>query len=175
MRTVVLDKAIYWFQYWKEKRSSRRKGDKVGKDLFNLFNNALFRKTIENLRNRINFEVVTSRKILLKRIAKPKYKRTKMFRKNLVGIHMTKPLFVEYRPIQVGFANLNLSKYLICDFHYNTWMHKFPNSTLLFSDTASLACEVVAHNLYTGIEEIKDEFDFSEFPEDHLQSFGNRK
>ena len=98
-----------------------------------------------------------------------------MFRKNLVGIHITKPLFVEYRPIQVGFANLNLSKYLTCDFHYNTWMHTFPNSTLLFTDTASLACEVVAHNLYTGMEEIKDEFDFSEFPEDHLQSFGNRK
>ena len=87
------------------KRSSRRKGDKFGKDLFNLFNNALFRKTMENLQKRINFEVVTSRKILLKRIAKPKYRGTKRFRENLVGIHMTKPLFVEYRPILVGFAS----------------------------------------------------------------------
>ena len=35
------------------------------------------------------------------------------------------------RPIQVGFAILDLSKYLMYDFHYNTWMKKFPNSTLL--------------------------------------------
>ena len=68
------------------------------------------------------------------------------------------------RPIQVGFAILDLSKYLMYDFHYNTWMKKFPNSTLLFTDTDSLAYEVVGHDLYAGMAEIKDEFDFSVYP-----------
>ena len=45
-----------------------KNGDEVGKDLFKLFNNAVFGKTMENLRKRINFEVVTSRKVWLKRI-----------------------------------------------------------------------------------------------------------
>ena len=71
---------------------------------------------------RINFEVVTSRKVALKRIAKPNFKRARIFHENLVGIHMIKPVLVMNRPIQVGFAILDLSKYLMYDFHYNTWM-----------------------------------------------------
>ena len=76
------------------------------------------------------------RKIALKRIAK-------IFREDLVGIHMAKPVLVMNRPIQVGFAILDHSKYLMFDFHYNTCIKKFPNSTLLFTDTDLLAYEVV--------------------------------
>lgn len=54
------------------------------------------------------------------------------------------------------------------DFHYNTWMQKFPNSTLLFTDTDSLAYEVVGHDIYAGMADIQNKFDFSEYPEDHL-------
>ena len=158
---------------WKE---AMMRGDKARKDLFKLFNNAVFGKPMENLRKRIIFEVVTSRKVSLKRIAKPNSKRVKIFREDLVGIHMVKPVLVMNRPIQVGFAILDLSKYLMYDFHYNTWMKKFPNPSLLFTDTDSLACEVVGHDLYAGMGEIKNEFDFSEYPKDHfLQSYDNMK
>ena len=149
------------------RKEAVRNGDKVGKDLYKLFNNAVFRKTMENLRKRSNFEVVTSRKIALKRIAKPNFQRAKKFREDLIGIHMTKPVLVLNRPIQVGFAILDLSKYYMFDFHYNTWMQKFPNSTLLFTDTDSLAYEVVGHDIYAGMADIQNEFDFSEYSEDH--------
>ena len=69
---------------------------------------------------RINFEVVTSRKVALKRIAKPNWQRAKIFRDDLVGIDMAKPVLAINRPVQVGFAILDLSKYLMYDFHYNT-------------------------------------------------------
>ena len=118
------------------------RGDKAGKDLFKLFNYAVFCKTMENLRKRINFEVVTSRKVALKRITWPNFKRVKIFREDLVGVHMVKPVLAMNRPI------LNLSKYLIYNSHYNTWMKKFPNSTLIFTDTDSLAYEVVEYDLY---------------------------
>ena len=53
-------------------------------------------------------------------------------------------------------------------------MKKFPNSTLLFTDTDPLAYEVGGYHLYAGITEIKDEFDFSEYPKDHfLQTYDN--
>ena len=81
---------------------------------------------METLRKRISFEVVTSREIALKRIAKPNFKRAKIFREDLVDVHMIKPVLVPNRPIQDGFAILDLSKYLMYDFHHNTWMHKFP-------------------------------------------------
>ena len=125
---------------------------------------------------RISRNELISRKGTLKWIARLNFQRAKIFRKDLVGIHMAKPVLVMNRPIQVGFAILDLSKYLLYDFHYNTRMKKFPNSTLLFTDTGSLAYEVVGHDLYAGIGEIKDEFDFSEYPENHfLQSYNNMK
>ena len=89
---------------------------------------------------------------------------------------MVKPVLVMNRSNQVGFAILDFSKYLMYDFHYNTWMKKFLNSTLLSNDTDSLVYEVVGHDLYAGMGEIKDEFDFSEYPKDHfLQSCDNMK
>ena len=71
---------------------------------------------------------------------------------------------------------LDLSKYLMYDFHYNTWMKKLPNSTLLFTDTDSLSYEVVGDDPYAGMGEIKDEFAFSDYPKDHfLQSCDDMK
>ena len=51
----------------------------------------LFLERLEYLRKRINFEVVTSRKVALKRIARPNFQRANIFREDLVGIHMAKP------------------------------------------------------------------------------------
>ena len=125
---------------------------------------------MENLGKWVS-EVVTSGKVALKRNAKPNFNRAKIFREDFISIHMTKPLILN-RLIQVGFAILDLSKY----FHCNTWIRKFPNSTHLFTDTDSLAYEVVGDDLYAEMADIKDEFHFSEYPKDHfLQSFDNKK
>ena len=70
------------------------RGDDAAKSRFKLFNNSVFGKTMENLRKRINFEVVISRGIALKRIARSNFKHAKIFRKDLVGIHMAKPALV---------------------------------------------------------------------------------
>ena len=125
-----------------KRKEAVRKGDKVGKGLFKLFNNAVFGKTMQNLRKRISFEIVTSRKIALKKISKPNFKRVEKFKDDMLGLHFTKPVLKLNRPIQVGFAILDLSKYLMYDFHYNSWLKIFPKSTLLFTDTDSLAYEV---------------------------------
>ena len=100
-----------------KRKEATMRGDKACKDLFKLVNNAVFGKTMENPRKRINFEVVTSRKVSLKRIARPNFQRAKIFREDFVSIHMAKPVLVMNRPIQVGFVILDLSKYLMYDFH----------------------------------------------------------
>ena len=179
-RVIQFDQSCWMKPYidlnTEKRKEATRNDDEAGKDLFKLMMNAVFGKTMENLRKRINFEIVTSRKIALKRIAKPNFKREKKFREDLVGIHMSKPTLLLNRPIQVGFAILDISKYHMFNFHYNVWIPKFPNSRLLFTDTDSLAYEVTGHDLYVGMGEIKEEFDFSEYPEDHaLQSFDNMK
>ena len=63
---------------------------------------------------------------------------------------MTKSVLVLNRPVQVGFTMQDLSKYLMYDYHYNSWMNKFPNLTFLFTDADSLAHDVIRHDLYAG-------------------------
>ena len=46
-----------------KRKEATMRGDKAGKDLCKLFSNAVFGKTMENLRKRINFEIVTSRRL----------------------------------------------------------------------------------------------------------------
>ena len=104
-----------------KRKEATNRGDKAGKKIFKLFNNAVFGKTMENLRKRINLEVVTSRKVALKRIAKKNFKRVKIFREDLVGIHMVKPGLVMNQPIHVGFAILDLLDEDISSF--NTSLH----------------------------------------------------
>ena len=60
-----------------KRKEATVRGVDAAKDLFKLFNNAVFGKTLENLRKRIDFEVVTSREIALTRIARPNFKRAK--------------------------------------------------------------------------------------------------
>ena len=80
------------------------------------------------------------------------------------------------RPKHVGFAVLDISKYHMYNFHYNTWLNQFSSSRLLFTDTDSLAYEVTGHDVYAGMALIKDEFDFSEYPKNHfLYSTDNMK
>ena len=133
-RVVQFEQAPYMKSYIDLNTELRKiavqNGDKVGKDLFKLFNNAIFGETCENIRNHINFEIVTSRKVALRRIAKPYFKRAKKFRHNLVGLHMQRPILELNRPIQVGFVVLDLSKVLTYNFHYNIWMKEFLNSKL---------------------------------------------
>ena len=56
------------------------------KDFYKLMNNSVFGKTNENLRNRVNVEVITNRKVALKRIAKPNFERSQIIRDDLVII-----------------------------------------------------------------------------------------
>ena len=49
-------------------------------------NNAIYGKTIQNLRNRINAKLVNNEKYDLKRTSKPSYMSHKIFNNNLVAI-----------------------------------------------------------------------------------------
>ena len=95
-------------------------------------------KINENVYTYTYIELLTSNKFARKRIAKPNFKRAKRFHDELMAVHLLKPKLELNRPIQVGFAILDLSKVHMYGFHYEVWLPKFPQSTLLFTDTDSL-------------------------------------
>ena len=51
--------------------------------------------------------------------SKPTYITHKIFGKNYAAIHEIKPVLILNKPIYVGFTVLELSKWLMYDFHYN--------------------------------------------------------
>ena len=100
-----------------EKRMNAANG--FEKDFFKLMINSVYGKTMENLRKRINVRLVNNEKDFLKYTSRPTYITHKIFGKDYAAIHEIKPVLTLNKPIYVGFTVLELSKWLMYDFHYN--------------------------------------------------------
>ena len=135
------------------------------KDFFKLMINSVYGKTMENLRKRINVRFVNNQKDFLKDTSKPTYVNHKLFNKNCAAIHEIKPVLVLNKPIYVRFTVLDLSKWLMYDFHYIFNKKNF-SAELLFTDTDSLTYEIKSENVYKDFYKWKDLFDFSNYSKD---------
>ena len=89
------------------------------KDFFKLMINSVYGKTMENLWKRINVQLVNNGKDFLKYTSWPIHSTHKMFDKNFAAIHEIKPVLILNKPIYEGFTVIELSKWLMYDFHYN--------------------------------------------------------
>ena len=135
------------------------------KDFFKLMISSVYGKTMENLRKRINVRFVNNKKDFLKYTSRPTYVNHKLFNKSLAAIHEVKAVLILNKLIYVGFTVLDLSKWLMYDFHYNFIKKKF-SAKLLFTDTDSLTYEIKSENIYKGFYKWKDLFDFSNYSKD---------
>ena len=135
------------------------------KDFFKLIINSAYRKTMESLRKRINVRFVNNNKYFLKYTSRPTYVNHKLFNKSFAAIHEIKPVLIPNKPIYVGFTVLDLSKWLIYDFHYNFIKKNF-SAELLFTDTDSLTYKIKSENVYKEFYKWKDLFDFSNYSKD---------
>ena len=127
--------------------------------------NSVYGKTIENLTKRINVRFVNNEKDFLKYTSKPTYVTHKLFDKDFAAIHEIKPVLMFNKPIYVGFTILELSKWMMYDFHYNFIKNNF-NAELLFTDTDSLTYEIKSENVYEEFYMWEDLFDFSNYSKD---------
>ena len=78
-------------------------------NFFNLMNNSVFGKTMENLRKRVDIKLVTVEEKLMKLTSKPTFATSKIFNEKLVVVHKIK----ETLTLNI----LDLSKTLMYDFH----------------------------------------------------------
>ena len=101
-----------------------QKKDKNGtndfvKDFIKLMINSVYGITIENLRKRINVRLINNAKDFLKCTNRPTYVTHQIINKDYATIHGIKPVLVLNKPSYVGFTALDVSKWMMYEFHYN--------------------------------------------------------
>ena len=79
------------------------------KDFFKLMDNAVFGKTMENVRKHRDIKLVTTDKRRNQRVTEPNYHTTKRFSENLLAIEMKKTKVKMNKPICLGLSILEIS------------------------------------------------------------------
>ena len=97
------------------------------KDFFELMNNSVFGKTMENIRKHRNIELVMTEEKCLCMVMKPNFKSGVLFGENLMGCEMGKIKIVMNKPVYLGQVILDLSKIVMYEFHYD---YMIPNTAI---------------------------------------------
>ena len=110
-----------WMKSYIDFNTQRRKEatNEANKTLFKLLNNAVYGKTMENMRKRIKIRIIESKKDFIKYASRPTYINHDIFGKRLVAIHEKKKLLTLNKPIYTGCTVLELSKLEMYKFPYD--------------------------------------------------------
>ena len=106
-----------WLGKYISKNTSMRK--RAISDFSNmLMSNACFGKTMENLRNRRVIKFVVNEMQAKKITLKPNFKSFNIINQDLVSVHLTNTSILWNKPTPVEASILDLSKLVLCKFHY---------------------------------------------------------
>ncbi len=140
------------------------------KEFFKLMNNSFFGKTMENVRNRLNMQLVCNNtRRLTKLISKPNFIDRTIFSNDLVAIHLGKTKVKFCKPIYIGLSVLELSKKLMYKYHYKIFPKIFgsENLELNYMDTDSFVYNIMCDDVYEKIRQNLDVFDTSNYNKTH--------
>ena len=109
--------------------------------------NSIYGKTMENLCKKIYVRLVNNTKDFLKYTSRPTYITHKMFGEDYATIHEIKPVLILNKPTYVEFIVLDLSKWKMYDFLYNSIKKEF-YVELLFTGADSVTYETKSENVH---------------------------
>ena len=116
-------------------------------------NNAVFGKTMEDVRSHMDFEIVDNIKRLEKCLNNPTMKNRHFINDTLVGIEKMKPVVLLNKPIYVGMSILDLSKLHMYKFYYDVLKTKYNEKIkLAYTDTDSFVIHVETEDLYKDLK-----------------------
>ena len=92
--------------------------NEADKNPFKLLNNAVYGKTMENMRKRMKIRIIKTPKDFLKYASRPTYISHNIFGKSVVVIHEKKELLTLNKLVYVECTVLELSKLEMYKYHY---------------------------------------------------------
>ena len=121
------------------------------KDFFKLMNNAVFGKTMENLRKHGNIKLVKTERRRSYLASEPNYHTTKFFTENLLAIEMRTQILMN-KPVYSGLSILDLSKTVMYEFWYVYVKPKYgENVKLFYMDTGSFTVHLKTGDIYKDL------------------------
>ena len=128
-------------------------------------NNAVFGKTMENVRNRRVVKLVVKEERRNKLVSEPNYDSCKQFSDSLMAIEMRKTEVFMDKPIAVEQAILDISKTLMYEFWYDYLKPKYQdNIKLCYMDTDSFILQIHRDDYFKDISNnVIEWFDTSNF------------
>lgn len=146
------------------------------KNLFKFLVNAVFGKSIENVRSRRSIKITNDDHLAARYMKSPYLKSFEILNDHLMIFEFHVRTVTLDKPVYTGVSVLDLSKLFLYEFHYKFKEFYDNRAKLLFSDTDSLCYVVHTNDLYRDFESFKHEMDFSDYPPDHfLYSLENKK
>ena len=163
-----------WMKLYIDMNTKLRKEAKseFEKDFLKLMNNAVFGKTMENVRNYKHIKSVTTDKRKNKLVSEPNYHTLRYFSKYLMAIEMKKTKVKMNKPIYLGMSILGISKTLMCEFWYDYIKAKYgERAKLCYTDTDSFVIHIITEDFYKDIANDVDRwFDTSNYDENDKRS-----
>ena len=150
--------------------------DDFEKDIFKSMNNAVFGKTMENLRKHRDIKLVTTDKIN-KLVIEPNYHTMNYMSEDLSIIEMNKTKVKMNKPIYLGLSILDISKILMYEFWYDYIKLKYGNDVkLCYMDTDSFVMNIKTNDFYKDISnDVEKRFDTSNYEVNRLLPTGKNK
>ena len=126
--------------------------DDFEKDLFKLMNNAVFGKTMENIRKHRDIKIVTTDKKRNKLVSEPNYHTMNYISEDLSIIEMNKTKVKMNKLLCLRLSILDISKILMYKFWYDYMKLKYKNKVkLCYMDTDSLIMNIKTNDFYKDI------------------------
>ena len=135
------------------------------KDIFELMNNSVLGKTMENIRKHRDIKLVTTDKKRSKLVSEPNYHTINLISENLSIIAMKKTKVKMNKPIYLGLLISEISKTLMYKFWYDYMKPKFnDNVKLCYMDTDSFIMNIKTNDFYEDItNDVENRFDTSNY------------
>ena len=135
------------------------------KDFFKLMNNAVFGKTMENVRKYRDIKLVKTDCKRNRLVSEPNYHPMKLITENLSIIEMKKVKVKMNKPIYLGLSILEISKIITYEFWYDYMKRKYGDMVkLCYTDTDSLVMTIKTKDFYKDIaQDVQERFDTSNY------------